>query len=92
MDSKESIVKLKLLISQAYQWYGMLFNGPLIVYSAWKLTPNDGFFNKQMFLLLLFVGVIALGSFTIWYFRTIYPVELEYCFRASPQWKELIKK
>ena len=86
---KLRIVKLKTFISQAYQWYGMFFNGPMIVYAAWKLTPETGFFNRQMFLIVISIAIISLLAFTFIYFKYLYPTEIELCFHISDKWQKM---
>jgi len=90
--NKIDFVRLKLFVSQAYQWYAMLFNGPMIIYASWKLTPEVGFFNRQTFIIVVILGMIILAGITFVYFKYIYPVELAYCFKVSPEWQELKKK
>ena len=83
-ETKMYIIKRKFLVQQAYMWYGLLFNGPMIMYIFWKSAEV-----KWVASLLMLVGFISIATLAYIWFHYFYPVELEYLSNLNPEWRAL---
>jgi hypothetical protein len=85
-ETKIRIIKQKILVQQAYMFYGLLFNGPMIVYIFWKSTEV-----KWIASLLILIGFAAIVFLTYVWFHYFYPVELEFSSNLNPEWRKLME-